>query len=50
MVWGLTKDLEKEPSLGPKFLVQIPVIPLYCEPFEGKDQVLGIFVSPGYST
>lgn len=49
VVWGLTKDLEKEPNLGPKFLVQIPVIPLYREPFEGKDQVLGIFVSPGYS-
>ena len=50
MVWGLTGDLEKELSLGPKFLVHIPVIPLYRELFEGRGQVLGIFVSPGYST
>ena len=50
VVWGLTGDLEKELSLGPKFLVHIPVIPLYRELFEGRDQVLAIFVSPGYST
>ena len=50
MVWGLTGDLEKELSLGPKFLVHIPAIPLYHELFEGRGQVLGIFVSPGYST
>lgn len=47
---GSQETLRKISSLGPKFLVQIPVIPLDCELIEGRDHILAIFVSPGYST